>query len=327
MKPRLGFVGLGWIGLDRLKAVMADGVADIVALSDPSEEAIDRARPFAGGARVVGSLEEVLAVGVDGVVIATPSALHAEQSIAALAGGAAVFCQKPLGRDAAEVRAVVEAAREADRRLGVDLSYRHTAALEAIRATAAEGGIGRVYAADVVFHNAYGPDKEWYRDRRRSGGGCVMDLGIHVVDAALWVLGFPKVEAVRGTVWSKGRVLRPDADDNEDHAVAELSLEGGGRVRVTCSWWLPAGRDAEITMDFWGTEGALRFRNLNGSFYDFVAERCRGTSAEPIAQPPDAWGGRAAVAWARALAHRPGFDPEVERQVEVARVLEQIYRG
>ena len=67
------------------------------------------------------------------MVIATPSAAHADQSIAALNAGKAVFCQKPLGRTGPEVAEVVAAARRADRLLGVDLSYRHTAAMAAIR--------------------------------------------------------------------------------------------------------------------------------------------------------------------------------------------------
>ena len=100
--------------------------ADIVAIADPSADMRKAAGALAPDAVLVGSLEDILSTGVDGVVIATPSALHAEQAIQALRQGAAVFCQKPLGRTEAEVRDVVAAARDADRLLGVDLSYRFT---------------------------------------------------------------------------------------------------------------------------------------------------------------------------------------------------------
>ena len=80
-------------------------------------------------------LEALLRQDIDAVVIATPSAAHAEQSIAALNAGKAVFCQKPLGRTGPEVAEVVEAAQRADRLLGVDLSYRQTAAMGAIRSS------------------------------------------------------------------------------------------------------------------------------------------------------------------------------------------------
>ncbi|MFY0581591.1 Gfo/Idh/MocA family protein [Cystobacter fuscus] len=125
------------------------------------------------------SLEALLDLGLDGVVIATPSAFHAEQSVRALERGVAVFCQKPLGRTQEEVRRVVDAARAADRLLGVDLSYRFTTGMRRLRECIQSGALGDIHAVNLVFHNAYGPDKAWFYDPRLSGGGCVMDLGIH----------------------------------------------------------------------------------------------------------------------------------------------------
>ena len=86
----------------------------------------------------------------------------------------------------------------------------------------------------------------------------------------------------------------------EDYAVATLELETGAAVRLACSWRLQAGCDAMISAAFYGTEGGAALRNVDGSFYDFVAERYRGTARETLATPPDAWGGRAAADWARA---------------------------
>src|SRR5947209_11230255 len=125
---RLGFVGTGWIGRNRMEAMLATGQAEAVAIFDPSEEMARLASELAPDRLIAGSLDELLSLNCDGAVIATPSALHAEQSIQAFEAGAAVFCQKPLGRDALEVQAVIDAAAGADRLLGVDLSYRHTAA-------------------------------------------------------------------------------------------------------------------------------------------------------------------------------------------------------
>ncbi len=160
---------------------------------DPDPASIEACEKLAPEAQVFDSLDELLAQDLDAVVIATPSALHAEQSIEALNRGFAVFCQKPLGRNGLEVKRVVEAARRADRLLGVDLSYRWTRAALAMRDTVRSGRIGRVFHADLVFHSAYGPDKPWFYDLRLAGGGCVIDLGVHLVDLALWALGFPEV--------------------------------------------------------------------------------------------------------------------------------------
>jgi predicted dehydrogenase len=326
-KPRLGFLGVGWIGRHRMEAIARDGAAEIAAIADAEPEARDAACAMAPGAAALDGLDALLDSGLDGLVIATPSALHAEQAEAALARGMAVFCQKPLARTAAETRGVIAAARRADRLLDVDLSYRRTQGMQRIRELVSGGGIGEVYAVDLVFHNAYGPDKPWFRDPVLSGGGCVIDLGIHMVDLALWTLGFPQVEAVSSRLHAGGRrIALPTSSVVEDHAVAQIDVAGGCVVRLACSWNLPAGRDAVIEASFHGTRGGAALRNVGGSFYDFTAERFEGTRAEPLASPPDDWGGRAAVHWARALANNGGrYDPSIERLVEVAAVLDAIY--
>lgn len=324
-RPRLGFVGLGWIGLNRMSAVAASGAGEVVAVCDPVESCRDGAGEHAPGARRVGSYDDLLAMEPDAVYLATPSALHAEQAIRALRAGAAVFCQKPLGRDAAETKRVVDAARAADRRLGVDFSYRFTRAMLAVRDEIAAGRIGRVYAVDLVFHNAYGPDKDWFYDPARSGGGCLIDLGVHLVDLVFFALGSPGVRRVDGRVFAGGSPLPPERDRVEDHAIAMFDLDGGVTARLACSWNLPLGKDAEIEASFYGTEGAAVFRNVNGSFYDFRAERRDGERSVVLVEPPDDWGGRAAVDFARRVAKDPSYDPSVEEAVEVAAVLDAVY--
>ncbi|HEV2748480.1 MAG TPA: Gfo/Idh/MocA family oxidoreductase [Allosphingosinicella sp.] len=324
-RPRVGFLGVGWIGRHRMEAMLATGAVEAAAIVDPSPDCAAEAARLAPRAALPGSYEEMLALGLDGVAIATPSALHAEQSAAALEAGAAVFCQKPLGRTAAEVREVVEAARKADRLLAVDLSYRFTEGVQRIRELIREGELGRVFAADLVFHNAYGPDKGWFYDPARSGGGCVIDLGVHLVDLALWALDFPAVAGVSARLLAGGAALAEPAGQVEDYAVATLDLAGGAVIRLACSWRLQAGCDARIAAEFHGTAGGAALRNLGGSFYDFAAERYRGTQCETLASPPDAWGGRAAADWARRLAGGERFAGEAERLVDVADVLDRIY--
>ena len=303
-RPRLGFLGVGWIGRNRLEAVAASGAAEVAALADP---AIDGA---------AASLDDLLEDELDGVVIATPSALHAEQALAALERGAAVFCQKPLALDAASAQRVVDTAEAGDRLLAVDFSYRFTEAARRVKEVVDAGELGDVYAVDLVFHNAYGPDKPWTSDPALSGGGCVIDLGIHLVDLALWMLAFPHVHGVSTVL--HGEPL-------EDHAAVQLELEGGVAARLACSWRLQAGRDCVFEASFYGTRGGASIRNVDGSFYDFVADRHDGTRTERIAESPDDWGGRAAVDWARRLGAGAGFDPAVAENVRVHEVLDRIY--
>jgi predicted dehydrogenase len=324
-RPRVGFLGVGWIGYHRMRTMAEADAVDIAAVVDPCAAMIAQATELAPGAKTVSSLDELLDEAIDGVVIATPTALHAEQAIQALRRGKAVFCQKPLGRTASEVRAVIEAARSANRLLAVDLSYRFTEAMRQIRNLLRGGDLGHIYAVELTFHNAYGPDKPWFYDPKLSGGGCVIDLGVHLVDLALWVLDFPAVTCASSRLFAQGEPLAACAGRAEDYAIATLNLETGASVHLGCSWRLPAGQDAVISAAFYGTRGGAALRNVNGSFYDFVAELYRGTAREVLTTPPDAWFGRAAVDWAARLAARNSFDPSAERFADVAEVLDRIY--
>jgi len=324
--PQLGFLGVGWIGRNRLEAIAQQGAAEVAYVADPVPQNTADALQSAPTAVAVESLAAMLAEpALDGVVIATPSALHAAQSIEALQAGKAVFCQKPLGRTAAETRAVVAAARQADQLLGVDLSYRHTAAMQRVYEVVQSGELGQIYAAELVFHNAYGPDKPWFYDPQLSGGGCVIDLGVHLVDLALWALGFPEVQEVRSHLFAKGQPLTNPAAQVEDYATASIALASGTHVQLSCSWNLPAGQEAIIGATFYGSGGGVAFKNTGGSFYNFVAERYHGTHTERLVSPPDAWSGRAGVVWAERLAQGETFSPEADEFVRVAEVLDKIY--
>lgn len=323
--PRLGFLGVGWIGQSRMAAIGESGKAEITAIADPSPTMREGARVSAPGAELVASLEELLELPLDGIVIATPSALHAQQAIAALERGIAVFCQKPLGRSHRETERVIDAARSADRLLGVDFSYRFVRAFQEVRNQVRQGAIGSVFAADLIFHNAYGPDKAWFYDPAQSGGGCVMDLGIHLLDFLLWTLDFPRCEGVHSRLFAEGRPLEQPGRV-EDYAVARVDLEGGISANLSCSWKLPVGQDALISATFYGSAGGISVRNVGGSFYDFEAEIFAGTQRTPLVSPPDPWGGRAAVEWADRLAQDRRFDCAAERIADSAGIMDQIYR-
>jgi len=322
--PRLGFLGVGWIGLQRLQAIADRGVAEIAAIADPNPEMSMSAAAVAPDAARMTSMDEILEQRLDGLVIATPSALHAEQAVKALEHGIAVFCQKPLGRTAKETRRVVDAARAANRLLCVDMCYRFTSGMANVREMVRARQLGDVYAVNLIFHNAYGPDKSWFYDPSLSGGGCLLDLGIHLVDLALWVMDSPTLVRLSSSLHEGGKPFSPGAGV-EDHAAALLEFDNGATVQLACSWKLQAGQDCVIEASFYGTRGGATFRNVGGSFVDFVAEQFSSTTRKIVSEPPDDWGGRAALAWALRLQENRGFDPAAEQLVEVASILDRIY--
>lgn len=324
-RPRLGFAGVGWIGRNRLNAVTACGSAEVVAIADLRSSTAAETAASCPGAIVLNSFEDLLNQDLDGVVIATPSALHASQAIAALERGIPVFCQKPLGRDAAETRAVICAAKKSDRLLGVDLSYRHTAGMQKIYELVMGGELGEILAIEAVFHNAYGPDKPWFYSKELAGGGCLLDLGIHLVDLAMWCIGFPAVASASG--WCHESCRGEAGDRVEDHATGQLVFDEGTCLQLACSWGRHAGCEAEIRIEFFGTCGGVCFRNICGSFYDFVAERYHtDRSREMLAGPPDDWGARAVLDWVDRLGESSRFDPEITKLAGVSAALDLIYQ-
>jgi len=322
-KLRLGFAGVGWIGRHRLNAILAGGQAEVAAVVDPALAPEDPLLEQHPQARRMERFEELLDAGLDGLVIATPSALHARQASAALESGIPVFCQKPLGRDLGETASVVAAARAADRLLGVDLSYRFTAGMQAIREQIHAGSLGRITAIEAKFHNSYGPDKPWFYNRSEAGGGCLLDLGIHLVDLALWCLDFPAVR--RAAAW----IDPPDAGEQvETHATGQVLLDGNVSLQLATSWRAPLGCDAEIQLRFFGDNGSAVFHNINGSFLDFAAELVpRNAPPRRLAEAPDDWGGRAALGWVRALSVSKRFDPEIDRIEQVAGLIDDLYHS
>lgn len=323
----LGFIGVGWIGRNRMEVLLEEGNVQATAITEPMAENAQKALESAKDAVLVESPSEMCRdAQLDGIAIATPSAMHARQSIEALRSGKAVFCQKPLGRSAAEVKEVVKASSQAGKLLAVDLSYRYTRAFKAIYDLIKNKEIGEIYAIDLVFHNAYGPDKDWFYNIKESGGGCVMDLGIHLVDMALWCLGFPEIKSVNSHLFHQGKKLSSAEEQVEDFASVSMVSEQDTLINLECSWHVSAGQDAVIEAKFYGTNGGAAFKNVDGSFYDFTAEKYHGTQKEILVVPPDNWSGRAGLIWAEKVLSGEGFDQRSANEfIKTAQVIDRIY--
>ena len=326
MTPRLGMLGCGWIGYKRLEALLASGGATVAAIVEPNTEARFAAQNLAGEAVLCESVEQLFNLGLDGIVVSTPSAQHADQSCQILNNKIAVFCQKPVGRNGAETAAVVKAAYCADRLVASDFCYRFTAGMQRIREAVSAGVLGDLYAIDLCFHNSFGPDKKWYYDATLSGGGCVIDLGIHLIDLAMWILGFPKVRSVSSRLFSRGRPLSQAGKGAvEDYAFASIDLNEPLHITITCSWNQPTGGDSLISAVFRGTRGAAEFKNIDGSFYNFRADCYFPGLRQNLSQPPDNWGGLALVHWASELACSNRFRDEAFELIRVAELVDRIY--
>lgn len=323
-KPRIAFIGVGWIGRHRMEAAAKTGLADITVLCDPSDECIEEAKKVAPLSAVASSFDQTINdPQIDAVVIATPSAVHMQQTVAALQNNKAVFCQKPLGRNSAEVATAIKTAQVADKLLGADFSYRYTTAFSAIHNIIRSGELGEIYAIELKFHNAYGPGKPWFYDIQQSGGGCVLDLGVHMIDLALYALEFPEVSAISSRLYSKGNIVT-SRTVVEDYADVMMKA-GSVNAHLSCSWNLHAGTEAIIEASFYGTKGGVAIKNIDGSFYNFAGYRYWNTKSEMIVAPPDEWGGRAITDWLNRLSSSNRFQSDALNYYPSAQVIDRIY--
>jgi predicted dehydrogenase len=326
-RPRIGFIGLGWIGRKRLEALDPESI-EVAALAESDSTRLRSVADAYPDAMAAQNVEAILDAHLDGVVIATPNGLHAQQAIACLECGIPVFCQKPLATSLPDVERVVAAARSADRLLGIDFCYRHVSGMHELRRRLLAGEIGDVAAVDLTFHNAYGPDKSWCQDRRLAGGGCLMDLGVHLLDLSLWLQGMPPTERVRSRLFAQGMPVQA-GDAVEDLAFAEFIQANGAIVRLACSWHAHIGRGAIIRIAIAGTRGGAYWSNIDGSFYDFQLDLIHGTNRERLSgrDGGDDWGPRALQAWIEQLRVGNRFDPQADDIIRSAALIEEVYRA
>jgi predicted dehydrogenase len=267
---RAGIIGCGAIAQEgHIPGLLAAGV-EIGAVCDANA---DRAREVGerfGVTAIHTDLGELLARSdLDLVTIGLPNVLHASVAIAALEAGKHVLCEKPMSVTSAGAEAMVAAARASGKLLSVNQHMRFGRTPFAMRDAVASGSLGTVYLADVrmVRQNGIPGYGGWFTNRDLAGHGALFDIGVHMLDLVLFVLGFPEVVAVKGYLsghlgksgvglgsWGvdRGRSGRYDVDDT---AAATLTLARGGQIRLHVAW--AAFAPAEERLTLYGTLGGL----------------------------------------------------------------------
>lgn len=324
--PRLGFVGLGWIGRNRLTALLAARKAVIEGIYDTDPKQIKETLTIAPNAKVFDSYESLLTSEIDGIVIATPNSFHYEQIIKALQKNLPVFCQKPLARNSFEVQNILNLAKAKNKLLGIDLSYRYLRGSMLLKQLISGEKIGQIYAIESSFHNAYGPDKKWFYDKKLAGGGCLIDLSTHLIDYVLWILTTENVGSINSHLYADGEKCKSSGNKTENYASVNFLINDSILTQITSSWNTHAGQDAVINYSFYGTEGSLHLHNINGSYYDFILEHAQKTKKSILDAPPDDWGGGAIIKWATTLSKSASYDPSVQSILKVATIIDIVYK-
>ena len=276
-RVRVAVIGLG-MGRHHAKNYLGHPGAELVALCDANPELLAAQGDELGVARRYTDAAQMLAKEkLDAVSVATPNKCHAPLAIAALERGLHVLCEKPMAMNAAEGAAMVAAAARARRNLMINFSYRFSEMSYALRQQVDAGVLGEVYFGRTVWHRRRGIPGfgKAFTNKDLAGGGPLIDLGVHRLDLALWLMGYPEPIAVSGAAYDPLARAAADAAGAvytvEDLACGLVKFANGASLIVEASWALNIAEREHMVTTLCGTKGGLVQRNVGGE-YRFEAE-------------------------------------------------------
>jgi predicted dehydrogenase len=275
-KLRVGVIGLG-MGRGHVIGYQTHPSAEVVAIADLDESRLTRVGEELKIKTRYASGEEMLEKEkLDVVSVATPNKFHKPLTIAALEAGCHVLCEKPMAMNAAEAREMLDAARKAGRRLMINFSFRFNDVARALREQVDAGALGQVYFARTVWLRRRGLPGfgGWFGQKALAGGGPLIDLGVHRIDLALWLMGYPKPVWVMGSTYNFiGAELARRQNkkfDVEDFAVGLVKFDDGATLEAEASWAGNIGERELMETRLLGTKGGLLYKNV-GEGYEFEA--------------------------------------------------------
>lgn len=286
-KIRVGIIGCG-VGQLHLEGFAQDPRVEVVAIAGLDESRCKHLANVHEVPTVYKAYQDLVAdPDIEAVTVAVPNFLHAQVALAALDAGKHVMVEKPLAPTIAEAREIIDAAASSGRILGVIFNRRGRHDVQLLKHEVERGALGDVYHARAFWMRRSGIPGlgTWFTSKKFAGGGPLIDLGIHVLDMALWVLGNPKPTRVSAATyaelgprgrgqWQGGRFpYNPDEPyDVEDFATALIRFEGGLTLQLDASWaaytsygdefgisLLGNGGGAEIHAKDYSQTGTLRF--------------------------------------------------------------------
>jgi predicted dehydrogenase len=269
---RVGVIGAG-IGATHLAAYNQLPQVEVVALAGLDDDRVRRVAAEYHVPQTYREYEQLLAApGIDAVSVCLPNLLHAPVSIAALQAGKHVLVEKPLARNVDESLAMIGAAREADRVLMVSFDKRYRGDVQWIKQYIDSGALGKIYYAKAHWMRRSGIPRlgSWFVSKEQAGGGPLIDLGVHVLDIAMYLMGEPRPLSVSGNVYAefgprglKNWVGRQQFTNErlpyevEDLATAFVRLEGGATLLLEASWGTHSSAGDDFGVTLYGTEGGV----------------------------------------------------------------------
>ena len=301
MKPiRIGIIGTGNISHVHMNAYKQNPRVELYALCDLNRERVLAAAKAYGvpEERVFTDMREMLKLQeLDAVSVCTWNSAHAPCAIAALNAGKHVLCEKPMALNAREAAEMQAAAERAGKLLMIGFVRRFGNDCFTAQDFLDTGYCGEIYYAKAVYQRRNGNPGGWFGDKSRSGGGPLIDLGVHVIDLVRYLMGNPQPVSVYGAAFHKlgsRKELKAarnyvsaeksdyDVCDVEDSVTALIRFDNGAVLSVETAFCLNMKQD-RTSVELFGTKGGARlepdfelYADMNGHLTDAVL------SAEPV---------------------------------------------
>jgi len=339
MTLKVGVIGVGGIARTHMPGWEASPHAEVVAGSDISEAALQAWGSKWGVTRLVTDSAELIDdPGLDIIDVCTPNNYHAPLSIAALNAGKHVICEKPLAPTPAAIQEMIAARDASGKLLMTAQHFRFRGSSKAMKAEIDGGALGDIYhARSWLLRRAAAPTRPGFILKEHSSGGPCIDIGVHILDLTLWLMGNPKPAAVTGvaraeiahqpgafSVWG-GSI--PTEFDVEDFAAAFVRFENGATLVLEVSWLLHHDTQGEdMQMWLYGTKGGSHWPKCEIYTSNYQTQQLYNRSLqithdalEPHAQE--------CVEFAQAVVDGAPSPVPAEQSLQVMTILDGIYRS
>jgi predicted dehydrogenase len=237
----VGIVGLGWPGERHAEAIGASPLGNVYAACDLNSARLTAfAETFRPKKTFANFDEMLLDPDLDAVVIGLPNSLHYPFSLKALLAGKHVLCEKPPTMNAPQMRRLHNEAINRGLIYYFGRQMRFSPAMETAKRIISERRLGEIYFAETMWVRSRGTPSGidgWFTDRSKAGGGAMIDLGVHAIDAAWYLMGTPQPRSVSAQTYQKfPQLAGSNVFDVEDNAYGMIRFENGGTLLFKVCW-------------------------------------------------------------------------------------------
>ncbi len=321
-----GVIGLG-MGRGHARGFDACPDARVAVLCDSDEQRLAEESEKYPDALTCSDYRQMLEMeDLDAVAVALPNYLHAPVTLDLLRAGKHVLCEKPMAMNAGEAETMKAEAEARNRILMLHFNMRFMSTAATLRPLVDAGEFGKIYHITTTYtrRNGYPHPGSWFGQRARSGGGPLIDLGVHRLDLALWLMDYPPPASVLGCNYDLlAKEKMADFDfDCEDFSAALIRFADGSSMYLASSWDGHQAQDSEITMNIYGARASAFERDgeLTLCADDAGEPSVRRLGAEEPQETPQQH-------FIRTIRNGAEPGPSAAHGVTVMRLLDAIYES